>query len=188
MELGYAPNTPSRAAVGTGTSGATRGFAWQVQLSLLDIFPGHSFALQHGRADAGWLISPDFRNNEVLSELRYEWQIDECQAFTVRFRHRDEKDTLAGAARKQRDDDFSCDIRSNSDGRVRQYKHGSVAITKARHSEAPRWLWIRRPSGRTARQRTAFGPAGSASARCESDAWGSVAKLGFSSKIEKLGP
>lgn len=42
----------------------------------------------------------------MLSELRYEWKIDERQAFTVRFRYRDEMDTLAGAARKQRDDDF----------------------------------------------------------------------------------
>jgi len=28
-----------------------------------------------GRADPGWLISPDFRNNEILSEVRYEWKI-----------------------------------------------------------------------------------------------------------------
>ena len=105
-ELGYAPNTPSRVTVGTGTSGTTGGFAWQVQLSLLDAFPGHSFAWQHGRAQAGWLISPDFRNNEVLSELRYHWKMDVRHAFTVRFRHRDEMDTLVGAARKRRDDDF----------------------------------------------------------------------------------
>ena len=81
-------------------------FAWQVQLSLLDVFPGHSFALQHGRAQAGWLISPDFRNNEVLSELRYEWKIDERQVFTARVRRRDEMDIMVGAARKRRDDDF----------------------------------------------------------------------------------
>ena len=30
---------------------------------------------------------------------------------------------------------FSCDIRSNSDGRVRRYKHGSVAIRKARQAK-----------------------------------------------------
>jgi hypothetical protein len=105
-ELGYAPNTPGRAAVGTGMSGATGGLAWQVQLSLLDVFPGHSFALQHGRAQAGWLISPDFRNNEVLSEVRYEWKIDQRQALTARFRRRDEIDILVGAASKRRDDDF----------------------------------------------------------------------------------
>ena len=105
-ELGYAPNTPSREAVGTGTSGATGRFAWQVQLSLIDVFPGHSFALQHGRAQAGWLISPDFRNNEVLSELRYEWKIDERQLFTARVRRRNEMDIMVGAARKRQDDDF----------------------------------------------------------------------------------
>jgi hypothetical protein len=105
-ELGYAPNTPSQPAVGTGTSGTTGGFAWQVQLSLLDVFPGHSFALQHGRADPGWLISPDFRNNEILSEVRYEWKIDARQAFTFRFRRRDEMQMLTDAVRKRRDDDF----------------------------------------------------------------------------------
>ncbi len=106
VELGYAPNTPTKAAIGTGTSGETGGFAWQVQVSFLDAFPGHSFALQHGRAQAGWLISPDFRNNEILYELRYEWRIVENHTLTTRFRRRDEIDALVGAARARRDEDI----------------------------------------------------------------------------------
>lgn len=105
-EFGYAPNTPRQAAVGTGTSGTTGGFAWQLQLSVVDVRPGHSFALQHGRVQAGWLISPDFRNNEVLSEVRYEWKIDQRHVFTARFRRRDEIDIAVGATRKRQDDDF----------------------------------------------------------------------------------
>ncbi len=105
-ELGYAPNTPDAAAIGSGASGAAGGLAWQVQLSILDLWPGHSFALQHGRADDGWLISPDFRNNEVLSEVRYEWQIDKRHTFTARVRSREEKDPLVGAAQRQKDEDF----------------------------------------------------------------------------------
>ena len=105
-ELGYAPRTPDAATIGTGSSGSTGGLAWQIQLSILDLFPGHSFAVQHGRADAGWLISPDFRNNEVLSEFRYEWKIDDRQTFTARARRRDEMDGLVDAARKRRDDDL----------------------------------------------------------------------------------
>ena len=105
-EIGYAPNTPDAATIGTGTSGSAGGFAWQIELSILDLFPGHSFAVQHGRADPGWLISPDFRNNEVLSELRYEWKIDERQTFTARVRRRDEMDILVDAARKRQDEDF----------------------------------------------------------------------------------
>jgi len=104
--LGYAPNTPDAAAIGSGASGAAGGLAWQVQLSILDLWPGHSFALQHGRADDGWLISPDFRNNEVLSEVRYEWQIDKRHTFTARVRSREEKDPLVGAAQRQKDEDF----------------------------------------------------------------------------------
>ena len=105
-ELGYAPNTPDAATMGTRTSGSAGGFAWQIQLSILDLIPGHSFAVQHGRADPGWLISPDFRNNEVLSEFRYEWKIDDRQMFTARVRRRDEMDILPDAARKRQDEDL----------------------------------------------------------------------------------
>ncbi len=105
-ELGYAPKTPDTAIIGTGTSGRAGGFAWQLQLSILDLFPRHSFAVQYGRADPGWLISPDFRNNEVLREFRYEWKIDERQTFTARVRRRDEMNILVDAARKRQDEDF----------------------------------------------------------------------------------
>ena len=105
VELGYAPNTPTKAVIGTGTTGDTGGLAWQVQLSFLDVFPAHSFALQHGRAQGGWLISPDFRNNEILYELRYEWKIVENHTLTSRIRRRDEMDLLVGAARARRDED-----------------------------------------------------------------------------------
>ena len=106
VELGYAPNTPKKAAIGTGTEGDAGGFAWQAQVSFLDVFPGHSLALQHGRAQGGWLISPDFRNNEVLYELRHEWKIVENHTLTARFRRRDEMDMLVGAARARRDEDI----------------------------------------------------------------------------------
>lgn len=105
-ELGYAPNTPTKAAIGTDTAGDTGGLAWQVQLSFLDVFHGHSIALQHGRAQGGWLISPDFRNNEILYELRHEWKIIEKQTLTTRFRRRDEMDEILGAAQARRDEDI----------------------------------------------------------------------------------
>jgi len=105
-ELGYAPHTPKKAAIGTGTDGNSGGLAWQVQLSFLDVFPGHSCALQHGRAQGGWLISPDFRNNEILYELRYEWRIVQNHTLAARFRRRDEMDMLVGAARARRDEDI----------------------------------------------------------------------------------
>lgn len=104
-ELGYAPNTPDRSAVGTGGSGGAGGLAWQVQLSFVDVIPGHSLALQHGQADDGWLLSPDFRSNEILSEARYEWKISNRHVLTTRYRLRDEKDKLTGASEKRRDQD-----------------------------------------------------------------------------------
>jgi len=105
-ELGYAPNTPTKATIGTGAAGNAGSLAWQVQMSFLDVFPGHSFALQHGRAQGGWLISPDFRNNEILSELRYEWRIVENHTMATRLRRRDEMDALLGANRARRDEDI----------------------------------------------------------------------------------
>ncbi|HUF20255.1 MAG TPA: hypothetical protein VMP00_05820 [Burkholderiales bacterium] len=104
-EIGYAPNTPTKLAVGTGTTGTAGGLAWQAQLSFLDVRPGHSFALQHGRAEAGWLISPDFRNNEILYEIRHEWALADNQTRTTRLRRRDEMDRLVGATRERRDED-----------------------------------------------------------------------------------
>ncbi|MGH8530931.1 MAG: hypothetical protein ACRETN_13985, partial [Nevskiales bacterium] len=99
-------NTPTHAAVGTGSSGDTGGLAWQTSLSWLDLRPGHSVSYQYGRAQPGWLISPDFRNNEILHEVRYSWEMTGHVTLDARFRRRDEMNQLVGAARTQRNEDF----------------------------------------------------------------------------------
>src|SRR3546814_825132 len=73
-EIGYALETPRDTAVGTGGSGDAGGLAWQLQASVYDFAPKHHIGVAIGRADAGWLLSPDYRPNDSSAEIRYQWQ------------------------------------------------------------------------------------------------------------------
>src|SRR5690606_26669234 len=72
-EIGYAPSTPLASVAGTGGSGNAGGFAWQVQASVYDFAPRHHVGVAVGSAEAGWLISPDYRPNDFSAEVRYQW-------------------------------------------------------------------------------------------------------------------
>ena len=63
-EVGYAPETPTAKAVDLDQAGDVSGLAWNVVASLMNIRPGHSLGLNYGRIDAGWLLSPQFQENE----------------------------------------------------------------------------------------------------------------------------
>lgn len=103
MEGGYAPNTPSKSAVGLNGSGDSKGTAWQVSANWLDFAEGHSLGLVYGRVEAGWLQSPDFIPHQDLTEVRYQWNVDSNQLFEIRVRQR--KDISRPlAAEKSRDD------------------------------------------------------------------------------------
>lgn len=90
VEAAYAFNTPSGAAVGTGEAGDSDGLAWQVAASIYDIRPGHNLGLVIGEAGAGWLLSPDFRNNDRLHEIRYQWKFTSEWSMEARYRIREE--------------------------------------------------------------------------------------------------
>ncbi len=104
-EFGYAPNTPTRAATSTGTSGDTDGYAGQLTFNFIDFRPGHSVGLVLGVAETGWLLSPDFRNNNTLVETRYKWKLAKNQAVEARLRRREDIDQLTTAAKKREDID-----------------------------------------------------------------------------------
>jgi len=89
-ELGYALNTPQHAAIGTGSNGAADGLAWQLQASVYDFAPKHHIGVAFGRVDAGWLLSPDFRPNDRLAEIRYQWQFLPKTSMELRLRERRE--------------------------------------------------------------------------------------------------
>ena len=106
LEVGYAPNTPRGSVVGTGQTGDSDGLAWQMSVNLHDIAPGHSVGLVHGRVDAGWLMSPDFRPNDTLTELAYQWRFNPDTSLEARFREREEIEIPSSAQRARVDRDI----------------------------------------------------------------------------------
>lgn len=95
-EVAYAFNTPQSAVVGTGSGGDADGLAWQVAASLYDMAPHHNLGIAHGEVGAGWLISPDFRPNDRLTEIRYQWKFAERTSMEARIRERRELEHPAG--------------------------------------------------------------------------------------------
>ncbi len=104
-ELGYAPNTPRREAMGSGTGDADA-FSWQASLNFIDVLPNHDLGIVHGRVADGWLVSSDFRPNDRLTEVRWVWQASPAWQLDARVRRREEIDVPTGAAGTRRDDDI----------------------------------------------------------------------------------
>lgn len=73
-EIGYAPNTPTNRASGIVDAGNANGLAWNVTASLMDFLPNHSIGLNYAETEAGWLLSPQYTDNERLMEIRYMWR------------------------------------------------------------------------------------------------------------------
>jgi hypothetical protein len=105
-EIGYAPNTPVESVVNAGAGTSADGWGRTFSMNLLDFMPGHHIAFVFGRAGAGWLISPDFRNNDRLLEIRYQWRISRTLSMESRLRRREEIDLPEGVTRARIDDDF----------------------------------------------------------------------------------
>ncbi len=104
--FGYAPNTQLKSTAKIGNSGKVSGTAVQITANLINFLHLHSIGLVVGRVDAGWLLSPDFRNNNSLIELRYKWVIDKKQKVEARIRQREELEKQLSAQQKQVDTDF----------------------------------------------------------------------------------
>jgi hypothetical protein len=104
-EIGYAPETQTRAAAGLVGDGDVDGLAWNVVLSLMDFKPSHSIGINYGEVDAGWLLSPQFRQNESLVEIRYLWRKNRQLAFDFRIRRRKELEQQALTVGKREETD-----------------------------------------------------------------------------------
>jgi hypothetical protein len=89
-EVGYAPDTPTRAATGVTGTGDADGLAWNITASVMDFVPNHSIGINYGRTGAGWLVSPQYTNNERLIEIRYMWRPTDRLTLDIRGRWRDE--------------------------------------------------------------------------------------------------
>jgi len=88
-ELGYAPNTQTNAATGIVGMGDAGGLAWNVTASVMDFVPNHSIGINYAETEAGWLVSPQYNNNERLFEIRYVWRPTGRLTLDVRGRWRD---------------------------------------------------------------------------------------------------
>ncbi len=89
-EIGYAPNTPTKAATGVTGTGDTGGLAWNITASIMDFVPNHSIGVNYAQTEAGWLVSPQYNNNERLFEIRYVWRPTGGLTLDVRARWRDD--------------------------------------------------------------------------------------------------
>ena len=105
-ELGYAPETQTRTAAGLVGDGDVDGLAWYVVLSLMDFKPKHSIGVNYGEVGAGWLLSPQFRQNESLAEIRYQWRKSRQLAFDFRIRQRKELEQPALTTGRREELDF----------------------------------------------------------------------------------
>lgn len=105
-ELGYAPETQTRAAAGLAGDGEVDGWAWNVTASFMDFLPRHSIGINYGRTDPGWLLSPQYGDNEELFEIRYLWRLNQRFALDIRARWRKDIEQLVTADRKMEDFDF----------------------------------------------------------------------------------
>ena len=105
VEIGYAPETQTKSTAGLAGDGDADGLAWNVVLSVMDFKPSHSIGINYGQLGAGWLLSPQFRENESLTEVRYQWRKSRQLAFDFRIRKRTELEqrTLSDSKREELD-------------------------------------------------------------------------------------
>lgn len=105
-EAGFAPTTPTNAALDLPGGGDTDGFAFQTSANVIDIAPRHSIGMVYAQVGGGWLLSPDFGNNQELLEARYQWRVSTTQSIEARVRERRDLEQLIDAAQTRVDDDY----------------------------------------------------------------------------------
>ena len=105
-EVGYAPETPTKASLNLPGDGDVDGLATAVTASIMDLWPRHSIGLNYARTDAGWLLSPQYPNGEELFEVRWLWRRDNGSTVEARMRWRDELDRQINQAQKRDEFDF----------------------------------------------------------------------------------
>ncbi len=106
VEAGYAPETPTKDAMGYDQGGDADGLAFNVAANIMDIRPGHSAGLNYGRTGAGWLLSPQFFPGTELVEFRYLLRLKKGPLLEARVRRQADLDTAIAATRKRSEYDF----------------------------------------------------------------------------------
>jgi hypothetical protein len=99
IEIGYASERPTATAVGLEES--VDGLAWDIALSYMDFSPSHNIGVNYERTGAGWLLSPNFRPNEEMFEVRYQWRRSNFPTLEIRARWRQDIEQKIGAIQKR---------------------------------------------------------------------------------------
>jgi len=105
-EFGYAPETQTKAAANLEGDGDVDGLAFAVTASVMDVWPSHSFGINYARTEPGWLLSPQYRDNEKLVEFRYLWRKSENLVIDARVRWREELEQEVNQVQKLDEFDF----------------------------------------------------------------------------------
>jgi hypothetical protein len=100
-EVGYAPETQTRAAAGLAGDGDVNGLAWAVTASVMNFLPRHSIGINYARTDAGWLLSPQYGKNEELFEIRYLWRRNQRLAVDIRGRWRKDLEQILDTGKRE---------------------------------------------------------------------------------------
>ena len=103
LEIGYAPETPTAQAVNLEED--ADGLAWDVVVSIMDFLPDHSIGVNYAQTGSGWYLSPQFRPNEELLELRYQWRPAHFPLLEIRIRERQDLQQETTAIRKRHEID-----------------------------------------------------------------------------------
>jgi hypothetical protein len=91
-EVGFAPFRPYRA----GTTEQVGGTAGLISANVMGIARRHDVGFVVSRTEAGWLLSPNFRNNNLEAELRYGFRPSSQTLVELRGRRRADIETPAG--------------------------------------------------------------------------------------------
>ena len=67
----------------------------------MDFQPGHSIGVKYARAGAGWLLSPQFRPNEELFEIRYMWRPAGLPFVEIRVRWREDLEPIGTLQKRE---------------------------------------------------------------------------------------
>ena len=70
--------------------GDAGGLAWNITASVVDFLPKHSIGINYAETEAGWLVSPEYRNNERLTEIRYMWRPNDRMTVDIPARLRED--------------------------------------------------------------------------------------------------
>jgi hypothetical protein len=99
FEVGYAPNVPT--PEGANLSSSVDRLAWNVTASIMNFRPRQNIGIFYSHTGAGWLLSPNFVQNEKGFEIRYQWRPYNRPAIDFRVRWREDLEQLVTAVRKR---------------------------------------------------------------------------------------